>query len=168
MKVLDYPNGGKPAFVYTFEMFKYENSGSSDDAEGNKNPQSSQDTDDTKGEDSVFFDFIAQFFTAINDFFISIFNALIYGVEDADTTEAIIFNILTYRLFLLPLGVQKILLLINVVAWITINNLIGGFLVLAGETAIIGIIMIPFGTIFHINAFNLLSSLVEKLHEQTE
>ena len=52
--MLDYPNDGKPAFVYTFEMLKYENSGSSDDAQGNSKPQGSQDMEETKSEDLGF------------------------------------------------------------------------------------------------------------------
>ena len=65
MKVLDYPNGGKPAFVYTFEMKKYENTGSSDETQGNMKPQGSQDMEDTetKGEDMGLLDLIFHIIT---------------------------------------------------------------------------------------------------------
>ena len=67
MNVLDFSNGGKPAFVYTFEMYKHESN-------------SDYSQKETKGEDLGFFDSLVQILMTIIDFFTQIVNVIFQGV----------------------------------------------------------------------------------------
>ena len=167
MKVLDYPNDGKPAFVYTFEMYKYAN-----DAGENQKPQGSQEIEETKGEELGFIDSIIQFFTEIIDFWISVINAFfllflfIFAFNDTVKTLVFaIFHIWTLGFFLIPPEAQTILLTLNMAAWIMINITIAGLLIaIGGGWLVVGIPMLPIGILYHVGVYILLLGLVEKLN----
>ena len=55
------------------------------------------------------------------------------------------------------------------IAWLMINITIGGLLTaIGGGLVVIGIPMIPIGSIFHVGVYILLLSLVDKINQQNE